>query len=100
MWSTVTFLMRIAVAYRQHRDLTSALSYPVSNIDVWSMNWWSTLKTSQFGLYDFHQHFTGTFLKLKRIVEPENWYGLGRTGRIGCAGLAVIVQPKQINSET
>jgi len=29
----------------------------------------------------------GTFLGLKRIVESENMFGHGRTGRIGCAGL-------------
>jgi len=27
------------------------------------------------------------FLKLKRIVESENIFGHGRTGRIDCAGL-------------
>jgi len=27
-----------------------------------------------------------SFLKLKRTVESENWYGHGRTGRISCAG--------------
>ena len=32
----------------------------------------------------------GTFLKLKRIVESENRFGHGRTGRIGCAGLVFV----------
>jgi len=30
------------------------------------------------------------FLKLKRIVESENRFGHGRTGRISCAGLVFV----------
>jgi len=30
------------------------------------------------------------FLKLKRIVESENRFGDGRTGRIACAGLVFV----------
>jgi len=32
-----------------------------------------------------------SFLKLKPIVEYENRYGHARTGRIDCAGLAVVI---------
>jgi len=30
------------------------------------------------------------FLKLQRIVESENTFGHGRTGRIGCAGFVFV----------
>jgi len=40
------------------------------------------------------------FLKLKRIVESENRFGHGRTGRLGCAGLVFVrLDTKHISRE-
>jgi len=36
-------------------------------------------------------------LKLKRIVESENGYGHGRTGRLGCAGFELLVSTTSYN---